>query len=947
MRLLSPVFAADFAAGFAANLHAFHGVPSSRTLLSTITAMRRPFAATVRYSRESTMTVRNLKQLFEPSSVAVIGASSRPHSVGATILHNMKAGGFKGEIMAVNPKYESLDGMKVHASVSRLPSAPDLAVICTPPATVPGIINDLGKLGTRAAIVLTAGLGAMKDLRGRTMKELMLAAAKPYLLRILGPNCVGLLVPSLGLNASFAHVDALPGKIAFVSQSGAMVTGVLDWARSRRIGFSRFISLGDSADVDFGDVLDYLASDPDTHAILLYIEAVTDARKFMSAARAAARSKPTLVIKAGRAPEGAKAAASHTGALMGSDDVYDAAIRRAGMLRVYTTMDLFDAVETLARSRPVAGDRLAIVTNGGGPGVLATDALIGKKGRLAELSPQTLQALDRVLPDTWSRGNPVDIIGDAPAERYIRAMEILMQDKEVDATLFIHAPTAIVPSAEIAAAVAPLAKSAPRNVLACWLGGESVAQARRIFSDAGIPTYDTPEEAVRGFMQIVQYHRNQQLLMQVPASPSNAITEDRARARAIVQEVLSGGRTALSEPEAKQLLAAYGIPVVRTRSARTVEEAAQCAAAIGFPVALKILSPDITHKSDVGGVVLDLESAESVTAAASAMHRRLHELLPDARLTGFSVQAMVRRPHARELIVGVSTDRVFGPVILFGQGGIAVEVTADHAMALPPLNMVLARDLISRTRVSKLLGAYRNRSAADVDRICDVLIRISHLIIDVPEIVELDINPLLADDEGVLALDARISIKPADKSGVDRLAIRPYPEELEEWLDWHGGKILLRPIRPEDAPQHIEFFNALDPEDVRMRMFVRMRELSHAQLARMTQIDYNREMAFIATRKRADGRNETLGVVRVIFDPDNISAEFAISVRSDLKGRGLGRILMTKVIGYCRARGTREIVGETLSYNQCLLGLVKPFGFETHRACGNDTVLLKLELQGR
>lgn len=891
------------------------------------------------------MTVRNLKHLFEPKSVAVIGASERSHSVGATVLQNLLGGGFKGDVMPVNPKYDSLAGLKAYESVNKLPMAPDLAVICTPPDTIPGIIGDLGKLGTKAAVVLTAGLADKSDFLGRSMKDLMLRAAKPHLLRILGPNCVGLLVPALGLNASFAHTGALPGKIAFVSQSGAMVTGILDWANSRGIGFSKFISMGDKADVDFGDVLDYLASDPDTHAILMYIEAVRDARKFMSAARAASRTKPTLVIKAGRAPEGAKAAASHTGALAGSDDVYDAAIRRAGMLRVYTTTDMFDAVETLARARPLKGDRLAIITNGGGPGVLATDALISKKGRLATLSDEAIKQLNEALPATWSHGNPIDIIGDAPAERYVRTMEVLLKEPEVDATLFIHAPTAIVPSADIATALVPIAKSATRNILACWLGGDSVQDARNIFTQAGIPTYDTPEEAVRGFMQIVQYNRNQQLLMEVPAAVSN-IDEDRVTARAVVQEALAEGRSMLSEPEAKKVLAAYGIPIVQTRTVRDIEEAALCAQEIGFPVALKILSPDITHKSDIGGVVLNLEDMDSVISAATAMSKRMAEMRPDARLQGFSVQWMVRRPQARELIIGVTTDPVFGPVILFGQGGIAVEVTADHAIGLPPLNMVLARELISRTRVSKLLAAYRNLSAADVDAVCRALIQVSNMIVDIPEIVELDINPLLADADGVLALDARIRVKTAAAKGVDRLAIRPYPEEQEEWIDWHGEQILVRPIKPEDAPQHVAFFNSLDPEDVRMRMFVRMRELTSSQLARMTQIDYDREMAFIATRKRPDGSPETLGVVRVVCDPDNISAEFAISVRSDLKGKGLGQTLMNRVIRYCRERGIQEIVGETLSYNSALLALVKPLGFQTQRALDNDTMLLKLPLTG-
>lgn len=891
------------------------------------------------------MTVRNLKQLFEPGSIAIVGASARTNSIGQSVLKNVLAGGFGGEIMLVNPKYETLADRKVYHSVSKLPSPPELAVICTPPATIPGIIADLGKLGTKAAIVLTPGLVLKKDLYGRNMRDLMLKAAKPHLLRILGPGSFGLLVPKLGLNASVANTAALPGKIAFVSQSAAMASGVLDWARSRHVGFSRFFSLGDMADVDFGDVLDYLASDFETHAILLYVEAIKNARKFMSAARAAARTKPTLIIKAGRAPEGATAATSHTGVLAGSDDVYDAAIRRAGMLRVDSTADLFDAVETLAHARAIRGDRLAIISNGGGPGVMATDALIASQGRLSSLSPQVLEALDKILPPGWSRANPVDIVGDATPERYVATVEAVMKEPEVDAALLIHAPTALVKSADVAAALVPVVGKAGKNVLSCWLGGESVEAARRMFSEAGIPAYDTPEEAVRGFMQILQYNRNQKLLMEVPASTSASVEEDREAVRAMVKKALSLGRNALTEPEAKQVLAAYGIPVVPTRLVGTIEEAVACAVEIGFPVALKIVSPDVTHKSDVGGVVLNLEDAESVGSAATAMNKRLVEMRPDATLAGFSVQSMVRRPAARELIVGVATDPVFGPVILFGQGGIAVEVTADHAIGLPPLNMVLARDMISRTRISRLLAAYRNCEAADVDAICRVLIQISHLVIDIPEIAELDINPLLADAGGVIALDARIGIRPTEKGGIDRLAIKPYPEELEEWVDWHGERILLRAIKPEDGTQHVEFFGSLHPDDVRMRMFVQMRELSHAQLARMTQIDYDREMAFIATRKRPDGRFETLAVARVVCDPDNVQGEFAVTVRSDLKGKGLGKLVMQKLIRYCRDRGVQEIVGETLSENRALLGLVKALGFSAHRSRENDTYLLKMPLK--
>ena len=888
------------------------------------------------------MSVRNLEHLFRPQSVAVIGASDTPRSVGATVLRNLLDGKFAGAILPVNPKHRALAGLEVYPTIASLPMVAELAVICTPPATVPALIGELGASGTKAVVVITAGLGLARDGQGSSLKAAMLAAAKPYLLRILGPNCMGLLVPGLGLNASFAHTGALPGTIAFVSQSGALVTAMLDWAKSRRIGFSHFISLGDSADVDVGDILDYLASDPGTHSILLYIESITAARKFMSAARAAARNKPVLVLKSGRAAEGARAAKSHTGALAGSDDVYDAAIRRAGMLRVSHTDELFDAVETLARARPVTGHRLTIMTNGGGPGVMATDALIAAQGQLATLSEETLHRLSAILPSTWSRSNPVDIIGDAPAERYVKSLRALLDEPQSDAVLFIHAPTAIVPSAEIAAAVAPVITQASRNVLACWLGRDAVKDAQTTFENAGIPTYDTPEEGVRAFMEVVQYRRNQELLMEVPPSRSADFDHDRDKAQAIARGALANGRTSLSEPEAKAVLAAYGIPVVDTRIAKTAEEAAKVALEVGFPVALKVLSSDVTHKSDVGGVVLDLQTAEAVTAAASAVQERVRQYRPDASVQGFTVQTMVRRPNAYEVIVGVATDTVFGPVILFGQGGTAVEVTADRAVGLPPLNTVLARDLISRTRISKLLAGYRGRPAADVGAISRTLVQLSELVADVPEIIELDINPLLVDDKGVMALDARMSLAPAGETGADRFAILPYPEQLEEWIDWQSRRILLRAIRPEDGTQHQEFFNALDSDDVRYRVFTQMRSLQPSQLARLTQIDYDREMAFIATSEREPGRCETLGVARAVADPDNVVAEFAIIVRSDLKGQGLGSVLLKKLIDYCRSRGTKELVGEALADNRRLIGLARRFGFAITHDRGD--VMLKLDL---
>ncbi|HEY9102204.1 bifunctional acetate--CoA ligase family protein/GNAT family N-acetyltransferase [Chitinimonas sp.] len=890
------------------------------------------------------MSVRNLEHLFHPISVALIGASSRPHSVGATLLANLLHGGFCGEIMPVNPKYAEISGIPAYKTISDLPKVPDLAIICTPAATVPGVISELGEAGCLAAIVISAGLNLTIMPSGETATEAMLNAARPFLLRVLGPNCVGVLVPGIGLNASFAHANALPGKLAFVSQSGALTTAVLDWANGKGVGFSHFVSLGDCADVDMGDMLDYLASDPATSAILLYVESLRGARKFMSAARAAARNKPVLVVKAGRAAAGAKAAASHTGALAGADAVYDAAIRRAGMLRVYTTEDLFDAAETLARAKPLQGERLAIMTNGGGAGVLAADALDLGGGVLAELGDATLARLDAALPATWSHGNPVDLIGDAPSERYVAALAALDADPDCDAILFLQAPTAIVPSQEIAEALLKPLQQATKPVFASWLGGEAVAGARQLSREAGIPTYDTPEQAVRAYLQLVDYRRNQTLLRETPAAAVSAIPPDRAAATRLITTAQAEGRSLLTEPEAKALLAAYGIPTTPTRIATTPADVAGASTALGLPVAVKILSHDISHKSDVGGVALDLATAEAARVAAEAMQARIAELRPDARLEGFTVQPMIRREGV-ELIVGASTDPVFGPVILFGQGGTAVEVIADRAIGLPPLNTVLARELVARTRVARLLAGYRDQPAADHAAIEGVLLAVSQLLCEQPAVLELDINPLLAGERGVMALDARVVIAAADKVQANRLAIRPYPVEQEQSLQWRGQPLLLRPIRPEDEPQHRAFFAALSADDLHARFFGVVRQPGHDQLARYTQIDYEREMAFIATRLDAAGQPETLGVARAICDPDNLAAEFAIVVRSELKGCGLGKLLLQKLVDYWRQRGTLALVGETLIENHGMVELARKLGFSTVPDARDGVVRLKLTLR--
>jgi acetyltransferase len=892
------------------------------------------------------MSTRNLDYLLSPRSVAVIGASERTGSVGSTVMRNLLADGFEGPVWPVNPKYTQVAGRQAYASVKALPQAPDLAVICTPPPTLPGLIAELGQRGTRAAAVLSAGVASATDRKGRRIIDLMLEAAQPHLLRILGPNCVGFLVPGLGLNASFAPVSTVSGPLAFVSQSGALVTAVLDWANSRGIGFSHFISVGDRADVDFGDLIDYLGSDPHTRAILLYVESVKTPRKFLSAARAASRNKPVIVVKTGRAPEGARAAATHSGVLAGADEVFDAAIRRAGMLRVENLLDLFVAVETLARGPRFEGDRLMVVSNGGGAGVLAADAAALGGARLAELSAATIERLDALLPPMWSRANPVDIIGDAPVERYVETLKVLGDAKEADAILFIHAPSAIVPADAIAEACVPVVKAATRPVLSCWLGAASVEDAWRRFAQAGIASYHTPEEAVRAFVHSVTYRRNQQQLLQAPPSSRDEIAPDLGRARGLLRAALTAGQQWLTDTQGRELLTLYGIPVVETRAAPSVDAAREAAEAIGYPVALKLDSPDISHKSDVRGVILNIDSADELLASAVAMLRRGHELRPQARLTGFIVQPMVRRPNAFELLVGVANDPQFGPVIVFGHGGTAVEIVGDRAVALPPLNTALAHELVSRTRIARLLAGYRDRPPVDLAAICRVLVAVSQMVIDLPELAELDINPLLVDEQGVVALAGRARVAKQDRAhGEARLAIRPYPRELEEAFAWDDGEMLMRPIRPDDGERHLAFLARLDPEDIRLRVFSSRRSIAPSELARLTQIDYEREMAFVATIAGADGQQETIGTVRAVTDPDNARAEFGVIVRSDMKGRSLGFLLMKKMIRYCRERGTGELVGDVLRENAGMLKLARALGFEVQSGADSEFVRIRLPLQ--
>jgi len=892
------------------------------------------------------MSIRNLDVLFKPRSIALVGASKERASMGAVVARNLLEGGFGGPIMPVNPRYRSVEGVLAYPDVASLPEVADLAVITTPPETVPGLIAEFAERGTRAAVVMTAGFGEGGDAAGEDLRRRMLEAARRTGMRIIGPNCIGVMAPSVGLNAGFAHVAARPGHLAFVAQSGAVATSVLDWATSRGIGFSHVVSLGDMADVDFGDMLDYLAGEGEVRAVLLYIEAVTQARKFMSAARAIARLKPVVVIKAGRYPGSAQAVASHTGAMAGEDAVYDAAFRRAGMLRVHDIGDLFGAVETLATGQAPQGSRMAILTNGGGIGVMAADALLQRGGSLASLGEETLRELNALLPRTWSQGNPVDILGDASSERYARALAILLRDENADAVLALKCPTAITTGEDVARQVIAAHAGSRRSLLTCWLGEDDAKRARALFAAARVPTYFTPERAVHAFIDLLSWRRNQTTLMQTPPSIPEAFVPDAEAARAVIGRALAEGREWLSEAEAKAVLSAYRIPVVTTRTAGDPQAAAIVAASLGGRVVLKILSPDILHKSDVGGVALDLRAPAAVRDAAEAMLERVRRRAPDARIEGFTIQPMFDRPGAFELIVGASEDPQFGPVILFGHGGTATQIIDDKALALAPLNMHLAREAMARTRVYGQLVGFRGRPAACIDDIALTLIKVAQLMVDIPEVLELDINPLLADEFGVLALDARLRAHEVGPEGDRRLAIRPYPNQLEEQVSLPDGRnFLVRPVRPEDEPAFQDLFAKMSPDDIRMRFFAPKKALTHPFAARLTQIDYDREMALVLAEPGAAGRSAVFGVVHISADPDGERAEFAIMLRSDMGGLGFGALLMRRIIDYGRSRGLREIFGEVLRENRPMLRLCELFRFKRHAKEDEPGVMeVRLEL---
>jgi len=892
------------------------------------------------------MSLRHLESLFRPKSITLVGASNRPKSIGSVVMHNLLHGGFSGPILPVHPKHKAVGGVLSYPTVQDLPMSPDLAIVCTPPQTVPDYVQALGEKGTKSVLIMSTDLEKHTNSQGRTHRDIVLELARSYSMRILGPNCLGIMIPRSGVNASFGHTSVQKGQIAFVSQSDSLGIAVLDWAQAKGIGFSHFISLGDGDDIDFADVIDFLGGDPYTASILLYIEQVQNARKFISAARSASRNKPLVVLKSGQEDEGEQATLP-AGTPVHLNDVYDALFRRSGMLRVYDVAELFDTVETLARSKPLQGDRLAIISNGGGPALMVKDTLANQGGQLASFQEQTLTELEPIYTAHKTRTNPIRIMDHAPSETYAQALETVLKDKGVDAVMVIHVPTAFASSEDIAGSVVNTLGRTRKNIFTIWLGEKDAAQARRIFALAGVPSYETPDQAVRLYMDMVRYRRNQEMLMETPDSVPKEFTPNTDPARAIIKNALAEGRSHLNQSETNEVLSVYAIPVVETRIVETAEEAELMAREVGYPVAVKLLSPDIKSKHAIGGLAMDLESPEEIHKAASSMWHRAKAMEPEARLEGFIVQKMARRPGAHELILGVTYTAEFGPVIMFGHGGPAAKIIHDHAVGLPPLNMTLAKELIQHTRIAKLMEGFGGHPATDMQAVKLTLVQISQLIIDIPEIKSLSINPLLADDAGVLVLDARIAIDESTVSGASRLAIRPYPEHLEECVKLSDLRVMLRPIRPEDEHQHAEFINSLSAEDLRMRFFGFVHDFPHNQLAMMSQIDYDREMAFIATNMEDNKKPKTLGVVRTFFDPDNITAEFAIVVRSDLKVKGLGTALMEKMIRFCRDRGTKELMAYTLRENRGMQALGKKLGFRIKSDPDDpETIKLTLDLEG-
>lgn len=883
-----------------------------------------------------------LDKIFKPKSIAAIGASDKTGTVGYAIMDNLLNGGYKGKIYPVNPGHRTIRGRKSFASVKKITGTVDLAIIAVPAKAVAAVLRDCGAVGIGGAIIITAGFRESGQEGMRLYNELG-QIARQYNIRIIGPNCLGIIAPTLGLNASFASRMALPGKIAFISQSGALCTAILDWSVSQSVGFSHFVSVGEMVDVGYHDLIDYFGADPNTACILIYMESLADPRKFMSAARAFSRQKPIIVLKAGQSEEGAQATLSHTGSLAGNDAAYDAAFRRAGIVRVQTISQLFHVAQALAMQPRPSGNRLAILTNAGGPAVLATDFLMKNGGELAKLTDETMQALNKFLPEHWSHGVPVDVLGDTPAVNYGRALELLLNDPNVDGVLTITASQAVISEAEIARQVVAFSKNTHKTLVSCWMGEADVADGREILEQGSIPSFRYPEEAVQAFLSMYNHARNLELLYETPPTTPEAFLPDKEKATAIIQQALDAGRLTLTEPEGKQLLACYDIPVAINVVAKTSDEAVEAAQKIGFPVVMKIDSPDIGHKVDVGGVLLNINTELEVRGAYEALISNAKHHRPGALIVGVLVEKMVKKDF--ELLVGAKKDPVFGPVLAFGLGGTAVEVFQDISIGLPPLNMALARRMIERTKVYRLLQGYRGRPGVDLQALQFLLLKFAYLVMDFPEIKEIDINPYVVDEAGGVVLDSHIVLeKLPERQGhftYDHLVISPYPgQHTKEVVMKNGEVALFRPIRPEDEPLEADMFEKLSRESIYFRFFGYVPKMSHKFLVHFTHIDYDRELAIVAEVEE-QGQKMLAGVVRLVNDYTNKSAEFSIIVADPWHQQGIGGKLMDFMLGIAKERGLERIQAEALASNEVMLRMFEHRGFKVVK---RDSFSYRVEL---
>ncbi len=889
------------------------------------------------------MGLYNLDKLFSPNSIAVIGASEKKGSIGNALIDNLVGGGTSADIFPVNPNYSEIRGLRSYKSIAELKNAVDLAVIATPIQTVPDIVNKCVESGVGGAIIISAG-GKEIGEKGKKLEQQILKTAKEGGLRIIGPNCMGMLCPGKNLNASFASDMPQSGNLAFVSQSGAICTAILDLAFKEQIGFSHFVSIGSMLDVDFGDLIDYLGNDPQAKSILLYIENLTNHRKFMSAARAVSRIKPIVVLKSGKSPAGAKAAASHTGAMAGEDAVYDAAFRRTGVVRVETIQELFDCAELMGKQPRPAGKRLAIITNGGGPGVMATDALAKYSHEPEPLDDEILESLNRILPPYWSRNNPIDLLGDASPERFQKAIEICINSKKFDGVLVIMVPQALTKPEDVADKVVEIKDKYFFPIFANWMGGRDMAPGIEKFNNAGVPTYATPERAIRAFLYMYNYARDLELLQEISPKWPDEIKFDRKKAKALITQKTGNENEFLSEEESKEILSAYGIPVNEMKVAKTVDEAVVHAHEIGFPVVMKILSPDITHKTDANGVQLDLRDESHVRNAYRKIMEGARHYKSDARIIGVTIQKLIPWPDF-ELLLGAKKDPSFGPVILFGMGGIYTEIFKDRALGLPPMNRLIARRLMEETRSFKMLKGYRNRPGANLEKLEEIIIRVSRLMTDFPQISELDMNPVIVKNGDPVAIDARILLKKTSVESPMHLVISPYPEQYEFHETTNGGlEIFIRPIKPEDASLFEALFQSLSPTSIYYRFFRALKQLSQKMLARFTQIDYDREIAMVAIDK-TENDEKMLGIAQVFVHPDGNKGEFAVLVGDPWQGKGVGAKLLEHVLKISKNRNIYDIYGNVLRGNIYMLKLGENLGFTQQWDLSGEECKLTIDLR--